>query len=55
MLKKAGGKMINPFGKKKQPGFYDGQGLADFIDEKRCLKDKKQIESLSPRFAAVAS
>lgn len=54
LLKKAGGKMINPFGKKKQPGFYDGQGLADFIDE-NVPEDKKLIENLSPRFAAVVT
>jgi NTE family protein len=54
LLKKAGGKMINPFGKKKMPGFYDGQGLADFIDE-NVPEDKKLIENLSPRFAAVVT
>jgi len=54
LMKKAGGKMLNPFGKKKQPGFYDGQGLADFIND-NVPEDKRTIESLSPTFAAVVT
>ncbi|MBC7997499.1 MAG: patatin-like phospholipase family protein, partial [Leptolyngbya sp.] len=54
ILKKAGGRIINPFGSKKMPGFYDGQGLADFIND-NVPEDKRKIESLSPTFAAVVT
>jgi NTE family protein len=53
ILKKASGKLLI-FSKKKQPGFYDGQGLADFINE-NVPEDKRQIENLSPTFAAVVT
>ncbi len=54
VMKKAGGRIINPFGSKKMPGFYDGQGLADFIND-NVPEDKRKIESLSPTFAAVVT
>lgn len=54
IMKKIGSKIIMPFGKKKQPGFYDGQALADFITE-NVPEDKRQIENLSPTFAAVVT
>lgn len=53
LMKKAGGKLW-VFRKKKQPGFYDGQGLADFINE-NVPEDKRKIENLSPTFAAVVT
>lgn len=53
LLKKAGG-TIMVFKRKKQPGFYDGQGLADFINE-NVPEDKRKIENLSPTFAAVVT
>ncbi|HIA53738.1 MAG TPA: patatin-like phospholipase family protein [Candidatus Melainabacteria bacterium] len=53
LIKKAGGKLL-VFRKKRQPGFYDGQGLADFINE-NVPEDKRKIENLSPTFAAVVT
>lgn len=53
LLKKAGSTLMI-FKKKKQPGFYDGQGLADFINE-NVPEDKRKIENLSPTFAAVVT
>jgi len=53
LIKKAGGKLM-VFRKKRQPGFYDGQGLADFINE-NVPEDKRKIENLSPTFAAVVT
>lgn len=53
LMKKVGGKLI-VFRKKRQPGFYDGQGLADFINE-NVPEDKRTIESLNPTFAAVVT
>lgn len=53
IMKKAGAKLMI-FRKKRQPGFYDGQGLADFINE-NVPEDKRRIENLSPIFAAVVT
>ena len=54
LVKKLGIALINPFGKKKQPGFYDGKALAEFIRD-NVPEDKRQIENLSPTFAAVVT
>jgi len=53
VIKKIGMIPFNPFKKKPLPGFYSGESLAEFINDS-VPEDKRSVESLSPKFAAVA-